>query len=143
MPLMWAQAEYIKLLRSTLDGVIFDLHPDVADRYLKRRGMPKPLEVWKFNNRHARAVKPGSVLRILAAAPFRLHWPRGDWQSTEDVPSIAPLSELSSLISRFRSPSTHRSALLSCGWLRTAGKGATSRSPLRTKVLTRQLRAVR
>jgi hypothetical protein len=33
MPLMWAHAEYLKLLRSTADGVVFDLIPEVAERY--------------------------------------------------------------------------------------------------------------
>jgi len=31
---MWAHAEYIKLLRSAADGKVFDLIPEVADRYL-------------------------------------------------------------------------------------------------------------
>ena len=33
MPLMWAHAEYIKLVRSAHDGEIFDLVPEVASRY--------------------------------------------------------------------------------------------------------------
>lgn len=35
MPLMWAHAEYVKLLRSKLDGKVFDLIPEVAERYRK------------------------------------------------------------------------------------------------------------
>ncbi|MFQ5999042.1 MAG: glycoside hydrolase family 15 protein, partial [Candidatus Bathyarchaeia archaeon] len=35
MPLMWAHAEYIKLLRSVLDGRPFDLIPAVFNRYCK------------------------------------------------------------------------------------------------------------
>ena len=38
MPLMWAHAEYVKLLRSVADGRVFDLIPVVADRYLNKRG---------------------------------------------------------------------------------------------------------
>src|SRR5712664_1646173 len=37
MPLMWAHAEYIKLLRSTHDGQVFDRIPAVAERYQGRR----------------------------------------------------------------------------------------------------------
>lgn len=44
MPLMWAHAEYVKLLRSVSDGQVFDLIPVVAERYLKKRGR-KNLEV--------------------------------------------------------------------------------------------------
>ena len=46
MPLMWAHAEYVKLLRSVVDGRVFDLIPVVAERYLEKRGR-KDLEVWK------------------------------------------------------------------------------------------------
>ncbi|HEY2107463.1 MAG TPA: glycoside hydrolase family 15 protein [Candidatus Binataceae bacterium] len=35
MPLMWAHAEYIKLLRSTHDGKVFDLIPEVASHFGK------------------------------------------------------------------------------------------------------------
>jgi glucoamylase len=38
MPLMWAHAEYIKLLRSLHDEQVFDRIPAVADRYLNKRG---------------------------------------------------------------------------------------------------------
>jgi len=40
--------------------------------------------VWKFN-RQVRAVKPGYLLRILACAPFRLHWSRDGWQTADDL----------------------------------------------------------
>ncbi|HLW70294.1 MAG TPA: glycoside hydrolase family 15 protein [Candidatus Binataceae bacterium] len=85
MPLMWAHAEYIKLLRSADDGQVFDLIPEVAERYLQPRRRP-PLEVWKFN-RQVRAMVAGTRLRIQAGAPFTLHWGRGDWSHAIDSPS--------------------------------------------------------
>jgi glucoamylase len=73
MPLMWAHAEYVKLLRSTADGVVFDHIPEVAKRYLgKRRGLKK-LEVWK-PIRRVRYMRAGETLRIHGDAPFVLHW---------------------------------------------------------------------
>jgi glucoamylase len=36
MPLLWAHAEYIKLLRSLRDGRVFDTPPRVVERYAKR-----------------------------------------------------------------------------------------------------------
>lgn len=36
MPLVWAHAEHIKLLRSIADGAVFDLPPAAAERYLGR-----------------------------------------------------------------------------------------------------------
>ncbi len=87
MPLMWAHAEYVKLLRSTLDGQVFDFIPEVAERY-QSRAHRKPLEVWK-PSRHARMVRRGGTLRIQAPAPFQLHWSRDNWHTVEDTPSSA------------------------------------------------------
>ncbi len=84
MPLMWAHAEYVKLLRSALDGKVFDLVPEVADRYLGNRKKLSQLEIWK-PNRRARSVKKGATLRIQAPAPFRLHWSNDDWQAVKDT----------------------------------------------------------
>ncbi len=82
-PLMWAHAEYVKLLRSVADGAVFDLVPEVAARYLSRNRECKPLEIWK-HNRQVRAVKAGDILRIQAGAPFLLHWTLDDWGATEN-----------------------------------------------------------
>jgi glucoamylase len=85
MPLMWAHAEYIKLLRSTADGHIFDLIPEVANRYIG--GAPrKPLEIWK-QNRQVPSIASGTTLRIQAARPFVLHWAKGDWRQAYDTRS--------------------------------------------------------
>ena len=49
MPLMWAHAEYIKLLRSVRDGKVSDLIVEVAKRYLRRARGPsivRSLEVY-------------------------------------------------------------------------------------------------
>lgn len=85
MPLMWAHAEYIKLLRSVADGRVFDCIPAVAERYLQGRGR-KDLEVWK-PIRQVREVTSGQSLRIQWPAPFRLHWSTDDWQTANDVAS--------------------------------------------------------
>ena len=62
MPLMWAHAEYLKLLRSAADGVVFDLIPEVAERY--RDGKPRaPIEIWKYN-RQIQSVTIPCKLRI-------------------------------------------------------------------------------
>ncbi|MBI4483726.1 MAG: glucan 1,4-alpha-glucosidase, partial [Acidobacteria bacterium] len=88
MPLMWAHAEYIKLLRSVADGQAFDLIPAVAERYLARRGRKarKDLEVWK-PIRRVRQMAPGRTLRLQAPQPFRLHWTVDEWQNFQDTPS--------------------------------------------------------
>jgi len=85
MPLMWAHAEYIKLLRSTRDGEPFDHIAAVAERYQRHRP-ERRLEVWSFERR-VRAVRRDAILRVEARAPFRLHWTKGEWPVAEDTAS--------------------------------------------------------
>jgi glucoamylase len=85
MPLMWAHAEYIKLLRSTSDGQVFDLVPEVADRY-RAPAVRCNLEIWK-PNRRVRSAKAGCTLRVQAPAAFRLRWSRDEWQTIDETPS--------------------------------------------------------
>lgn len=82
MPLVWAHAEYLRLVRSIGDGAVFDRIAPVAERYLASRGR-KDLEVWK-PVRQVAAVARGATLRVQAPAPFRLHWTRDEWVSVED-----------------------------------------------------------
>jgi glucoamylase len=86
MPLMWAHAEYIKLLRSVSDGRVFDLIPEVASRYLGDRKARQLFEIWK-PNRQVCAVKRGCRLRVQVPAPFHLHWTNDEWHTVKDTPS--------------------------------------------------------
>ena len=86
MPLMWAHAEYVKLLRSASDGHVFDLIPEVASRYLGDRKACQLFEIWK-PNRQVRAVKTGCTLRLQVPAPFHLHWTNDEWHTVKDTPS--------------------------------------------------------
>ena len=88
MPLMWAHAEYIKLLRSRADGGVFDLIPEVSRRYLASRTPRRPFEVWK-HNRRARSIPVGGLLRIQALEPFTLHWSADNWATTHDTFAIS------------------------------------------------------
>ncbi len=90
MPLMWAHAEYLKLLRSTSDGRIFDLIPEVADRYLGTAARAR-IEMWK-HNRQIESMRSGARLRIQGHAPFMLHWTRDEWQTSHDTTAtLVPL----------------------------------------------------
>jgi glucoamylase len=89
MPLVWAHAEYLKLLRSAHDGRVFDRIAVVEDRYISDRAkhVSKPLvEVWTFM-RQAHSVEPGRRLRLLADQPFELVWTADGWASTNHVNS--------------------------------------------------------
>jgi glucoamylase len=83
MPLVWAHAEYLTLLRSVADGRVYDFLPEVAERY---QSGPKrqPLEFWK-PNRHARRVAAGQTLRVQAPTPFFLHWTADEWRTIHDT----------------------------------------------------------
>lgn len=83
MPLMWAHAEYAKLLRSARDGAVFDLIPCVAEYYLTGRERPR-LDIWKFN-RQVRHVAAGTRIRILSPVAFRLRWSTNGWQDQQDT----------------------------------------------------------
>jgi glucoamylase len=84
MPLAWAHAEYITLLRSTRDGVVFDRIEPVVRRYIDGSGEPRlRVEPWTFNRR-VHAVTRGCTLRVLAAAPFRLRWTVNEWRDVRD-----------------------------------------------------------
>ncbi len=92
MPLMWAHAEYLKLLRSSADGVVFDLIPEVAERY--RNGKPRgPIEIWK-HNRQIQSVTLPCKLRILSDEPFMLHWSKDEWHHPIDTRSTHTAVEL-------------------------------------------------
>jgi glucoamylase len=86
MPLMWAHAEYIKLLRSVADGRVFDLIPEVAERYLSGQNPRHRIEVWK-HNWQVSSLRRNSTLRVQAASPFRLHWTTDEWHTVNDTPS--------------------------------------------------------
>jgi glucoamylase len=87
MPLMWAHAEYIKLLRSVADGQVFDLIPEVAERYLSGRNTRHRFEVWK-HNRQVFSIRQQCTLRIQVPAPFRLHWTSDEWHTIKDTASV-------------------------------------------------------
>ncbi len=86
MPLAWAHAEYIKLLRSIRDQKVFDQLPLVADRYLGNRGR-KDLEVWKFHRR-VQAMAPGKMLRIQAPGQFVVRWSLDGGQTVKESTAI-------------------------------------------------------
>ncbi len=75
-PLMWAHAEYIKLLRSVHDGKVFDLVPEVAARYLKEH-KHRDLEIWK-PTRQVGKIPAGRLLRMQADQEFSLSYAIGN-----------------------------------------------------------------
>lgn len=82
MPLAWAHAEHIKLLRSLADGAVFDMPPQTVARYVKTR-TPSTLRIWRFNNRLT-TIPYGKALRLELGARAMVHWSADGWQSALD-----------------------------------------------------------
>jgi glucoamylase len=80
MPLCWAHAEFISLVRSAHDGVCFDRIEPVFQRYVvKRAGSGH--EIWTFLH-PIRRMPPGKVLRLIVAADARVVWSADGWAAS-------------------------------------------------------------
>ena len=87
MPLVWAHAEHIKLLRSLRDNAVFDTPPQTLDRYVKNTPPPAPI-AWRSTSRVDR-VAPGRVLRLECLDQARIRWSTDDWKTISDSDTIA------------------------------------------------------
>jgi glucoamylase len=83
MPLVWAHAEYIKLVRSLKDGRAFDLPPQTVERYQDRH-VCSPRFPWRFTQK-SRALPAGKLLRVETLAPARIHWSTDNWATVQDT----------------------------------------------------------
>jgi len=89
VPLVWAHAEYLKLLRSARDGKVFDRIDPVYERYCQPEGrqrLRRKLEIYT-HRRPIRKITPGVTLRILDADRFEVVWSIDAWKSTHHTPS--------------------------------------------------------
>ncbi len=82
MPLVWAHAEYIKLLRSLADGQVFDMPPQPVQRY-QVENRRSPYTVWRFNHK-CRSMTANQTLRLELLAPASVHWSVDGWQTVRD-----------------------------------------------------------
>jgi len=85
MPLAWAHAEHIKLLRSLADGAVFDRPPQPARRYLKEPRAAR-CRTWRPDWRTP-SVPAGRVLRLDLTEPALVRWCTDGWQTRSDVPT--------------------------------------------------------
>src|SRR6185503_19759925 len=74
VPLVWAHAEYLKLLRSTVDGKVFDRIDCVYDRYCEPAGREKLRTDLEFysQRRPIQRIYAGETLRIVDDAKFEV-----------------------------------------------------------------------
>ena len=104
MPLCWAHAEYLTLVRSRKDGAIFDCPQPVRERY-SRKKTENSVEIWTLAHQPPR-LRAGKVLRIIASSPVTLHWSTDNWKTVANSETLGtglgcwfvdlPVSRLSS-----------------------------------------------
>lgn len=87
MPLCWAHAEYITLVRSHKDGVCFDRIEPVYQRYAKS-GTGSQIEMWTFVHQPQR-IAQGKTLRIITDKAATLHWSFDGWATANDLETRA------------------------------------------------------
>lgn len=89
VPLVWAHAEYLKLLRSATDGRVFDRVEPVYRRYCEPEGRGqrrRDLEIFSFH-RPIRRMRAGDTLRILDPRPFTVLWTLDGWKTIQTAAS--------------------------------------------------------
>jgi glucoamylase len=85
MPLVWAHAEHIKLLRSLAEERVFDMPPQTVRRYIVDKVTPRVLP-WRPGFQPDKLPR-GRVLRIELPRAALVHWSRDDWKTTDEAPT--------------------------------------------------------
>lgn len=86
MPLVWAHAEFLKLLRSMHDHRVFDTPLSVYHRYVvEKRGAPFAL--WRFNLK-LREMPPGKALRIENLSPAVVRWSHDGGSTFQELNTV-------------------------------------------------------
>ncbi len=89
VPLVWAHAEYLKLLRSAVDGKVFDRIDPVYQRYCEPSGRKKcrrGVEMYS-RRRPIQRMDAESTLRILDEGRFEVVWSDDGWQTVKTTDS--------------------------------------------------------
>jgi glucoamylase len=86
MPLCWAHAEYLTLVRSRKDGVCFDRIQPVYERYAQRR-TGSTIEMWTLAHRPPK-IRRGKNLRVITGIAGTVRWSFDGWAKTNEQPLI-------------------------------------------------------
>ena len=112
MPLVWAHAEHIKLLRSLREERVFDMPPQPYQRY-QVEGVRSRLRFWRLNQK-CRTLEAGKILRIELTEAAMVHWSGDGWAHPVDTTRRRCSRRISSIstsrifrtAARWSSPST-------------------------------------
>jgi glucoamylase len=83
-PLVWAHSEYLKLLRSAVDGQVYDCISVVKDRYAVapgQRSFQSKVEIFQ-TSRPIASIAAGKTLRIVDTVRFRVLYTVDDWATS-------------------------------------------------------------
>ncbi len=83
MPLVWAHSEYLKLLRSLHDQMVWDMPPQTVQRYQQER-RASPYVFWRFQYQQPH-LQQGKNLRIELQAPAVVHWTADNWRTCKET----------------------------------------------------------
>jgi glucoamylase len=83
MPLVWAHAEYVKLLRSLAEGTVFDMPPHTVRRYIKDKQQAR-CRPWRLDC-PVTAAPSGAALRLDLPAASIVRYTRDGWATQADV----------------------------------------------------------
>ena len=83
MPLVWAHAEHIKLLRSLADRAVFDMPPQTVRRYLRETHTLR-VTPWRVGFQPDRLAQ-GRTLRIELTQPGIVHWSNDGWVTSNEA----------------------------------------------------------
>ena len=125
-PLVWAHAEYIKLLRSVVDGKIFDTISVVAERYAVepgKRSFRNTTEIFQVA-RPIDELSAGDTLRIVDRARFEVVYSLDGWSTTETVASraVGYVGWFADVATPAAAPDAPRTLLFTLHWPAEAGK---------------------
>jgi glucoamylase len=91
MPLCWAHAEYISLVRSACDRVCFDRPEPAYERYVVKKTRSH-YEMWTRCHPMAR-LRQGNTLRLIMAADAAVLWSADGWTQIHQTNAI-PIDSL-------------------------------------------------
>lgn len=81
-PLVWAHAEYVKLLRSRRDRRVFD-RLSAAERHFQAPRSEPPTALWSFAH-PVREIASGQALKLWLLAEATVHWTIDGWHVVKD-----------------------------------------------------------
>jgi glucoamylase len=89
MPLVWAHAEYVRLLRSLEERKVWDLPPQPVRRY-QVENKTASFAIWSFREQRARLVA-GKNLRLDLLAKATVRWTMNEWKSAQEIETAQPV----------------------------------------------------